>query len=452
MTRPRRRWLRWIAGGLLALVAVVLLRVVVYRAVGARLLARERARAEAVFGPLDLESLREPPVADHENAVPAVRGAIAAMDLESEEANWPHIGDPSHLPVGLDRPALETRLAGRSADLDRLADAARIPEVRFGTFDGKPTIRANDLLRWLRAARLSRLDGVLALHGGDADRLERSLLTLHGLTSTLRRGPLLLHVLMGHAVEGLYLDLLRAAVASEPSFDQIARWRRQVDALQRLPGTKATLRGELGFAIATISADGTESTDRLDPVDWRGLLLPISEGHVKAELCKTYRTVLELAALRPEERAALEPVRRPPRWRYAIDPTLLTGIIEEMMASNLLAAVERRSLATSVERLAAIALDLIGSVHETGVYPQAVADLELDGGDPDFDLGVAPVYERRSDGGAELRLDASRRQQLELAGAGTDEVDASLPAGVAAWIRLCVWPLPPSAERGSGAS
>jgi hypothetical protein len=368
-----------IAGGAaLALVALAALRVALGKSLGDWVAARERARFEREVGPLDPARLASPELAEADNAVPALIAATAALELAADERD---LLRRSELDDGLDEAglaSLDARLASRDGDLAALAAAARRPGSSFGPRTELFHGNRFDLSSWLTAARLAAADGRRALAAGDRPRVDRSLDALLGLTVAIRREPIASFAIVGAAIESIYLDLVRAAVAAGADAATLDRLAGDLERLRDLPDAHAVMHGEatLGHDMLrrtpTVRRPDATARERIEALVW-----PWSEGHVEAGYLAGWR---ELARYARTPEARWPPIDRIVRGRQGalrrwLDPTAPFETVRTMLFPSLLSVVSRLQRLVTTERLARLAVAISSHAARDGALPASLDGL-----------------------------------------------------------------------------
>jgi hypothetical protein len=405
----KRRALRRAAWAALALVALACLRIALGKSLGGWVAARERARFEREVGPLDPATLAAPEVADADNAVPAILDAVARIGLGDDEKALLARVSAEQAPGAADLAQLDDLRERSRAALDALARAAARPASSFGPRTELFHARDLDLVSWLTAARLVALDAERGLAAGEPGRFGTAIATLHGLTVTLRREPLTVFALVGHAIERIELDLVRTDLARAPASSSLRDLARRLDELRRLPSSTQVMRGEVVFGHDMLRrtpvvprATGTVR-ERIEALLW-----PWSEGHVEAGYLSGYRDLARLAALPqvswPPTAALLR--ARPGRIRAWLDPIAPLDLYGPWLLPELLELVRRAQHLESSELLAALAVELAQRSAELGELPDSLAGFAQLG--TDAVAGEVPVYRLGSDGAGVLELPTAR--------------------------------------------
>jgi hypothetical protein len=407
--KRRRAWRRaaWAA---LALLALGALRIALGKSLGGWVAARERARFEREVGTLDPALLAGSDALEGENSVPAIRRAVAGVELAADERERlvRFERGAALSPRELER--LDAWLDTHDDTLARLAAAAGLPRSSFGPrpelFHGGHLVPTS----WLLASRLSAADGERALVRGQAPRVERALRTLNGLAAALRREPLPVFALLGDAVEIRYLALLQMSLRAAPTAELLATAEAQLELLGRLPGAAEVTHGEAVFGhdmlrreVPAARAPATRR-ERIEALLW-----PWSPGHVEAGYLEGWRELHALAR-RPQTAWAGEEIRFAARHsplRRWLDPTVPYEAVKTILMPNLLESVRRLQLLRASEQLARLALECARRTLATGVPPADVATFP-GGAMPDAATGSLPRYTVETDGVAVLELAAAR--------------------------------------------
>jgi len=405
-----RRALRRAGWALVALAALVALRIALGKSLGDRVAARERARFEREVGSLDPSRLASPEVPASKNAVPAINRGVTALALAADERARLGSFERGETVSTRELEAFDDWLAGSDAALEILASAAGRPRSSFGPrrelFHGGHL----DATRWLAASRLSAADGERGLARGEARRVERSLGTLRGLVIALRREPLPTFALLGDAIEVRHLALLQMGLR-QGKYGQLLRTaREQLESLAELPGAAEIAFGEAVYGHEMLRREmpaGHRPTSLRERFE--ALLWPWSPAHVEAGYLEGWRELHALAQ-RPQTQWSAVELRfgaRHSQLRRWIDPTVPFEAVKSILMPNLLEIVRRLQLLRSSEQLARLAVETALRGLETGA--PAATSAALPGSEtPDAATGSPPTYTVGTDGIAVVELAAAR--------------------------------------------
>jgi hypothetical protein len=360
----------------------------IVRLVGESRLQAARERFEASTGSLSLAAYVRPDLEDDKNAAVWLRaGAEVAEIHENGFEVMAEIRDQEIGSWSAETHAAAVALIESNQEVFEKLE--RCVGLEDSTFDfpyeeGFSAVNP-PMMDLFRSGRLVAMDLRMALATEEPQRVSRDLQILGQLSRALARESFLISAILHLGVERLYLgaigDILETGIGDRELLVDLKNELGQQD------GGDALRRSIAGEAAAVVNVTGLRGSEADATGRWDQLLFWLLEPYQLAALLDTYAGIVR--SLEEPWIATLESRREEP-GRPVWGP-------HQLMATNLLDAVERVKATEMSRALATKALELELGRLEIGELPQS-----FDSGIVDQYASGSVLYERVADGGAVL--------------------------------------------------
>lgn len=368
---------------------------------GVHRLEQARLQFEAEVGSTDLAGYILPPLSREENAAVWLRAGAEAVVPAGDSDLIARLSGPDIGAVPAEDLAAGEELMTRNGAAFELLERARgLSESTFGVrYDQGFDAELPPLIELLKAARLIRADGRLALAGGESERLRRDLDILDAMSEALARESFLIASLMGLAIDRLWVATVHDVLTSgQDDASLLQSLERELGQRDRREVLRRSLAAE---GAALLAARG-------GPETIGGMSLG---NRISLYLWEPYQ-LAGLLRLHSDLSRAAEGTWAEARGRFANGSQGRSSTVAKILFPNLLATIDKLQANELARRLAAAAVALRLEVLATGSYPQS---LEPTPDDPY--AGGSILYERRADGSVLLSApDAMRLWQQDNSG------------------------------------